>query len=97
MPPKNDEVRRVLIDLLRIARVAMPPDLQAQDPRLLAAEQLLASLDAEPDSDIAEGLDLFLQEDFAPATRPEAIAAILRDWLISHAYLTPVPALEDRH
>lgn len=95
MPPKNDEVRRVLIDLLRIARVAMPPDLQAQDSRLVAAEQLLASLDAEPDSDIAEGLDLFLQEDFAPATRSEAISAILRDWLVGHGYLAPAPAVED--
>ncbi len=75
----------------------MPPHLQAQDIRIVAAEQLLAALDAPPDSDIAEGLELFLQEDFAPATKSEAVTAILRDWLIGHGYLVPVPAIEDRH
>lgn len=95
--PDNAEVRRVLVDLLRIARVAMPPDLQAQDIRLVAAEQLLAALDASPDADIEEGLDLFLREDFAPATKSEAISAILRDWLVGHGYLDSVPAIEDRH
>lgn len=75
----------------------MPPHLQAQDIRIVAAEQLLAALDAAPDSDIAEGLELFLQEDFAPATREEAIAIILRDWLIGRGYLEPVPAMEGRH
>lgn len=100
MPPHSSEVRKVVTDLLRIARVAMPPDLQAQDVRLAAAEALLASLDANADAvwdDIAEGLDLFLHEDFAPAIRPEAIATILRDWLVGHGYLEPVPAMEDRH
>jgi hypothetical protein len=90
-------VRKVVADLLRIVRVAMPPHLQGQDIRLQAAEQLLATLDAEPDADIAEGLDLFLEEDFAPATREEAIAAILRDWLVGHGYVQSVPAMEDRH
>ncbi len=93
----NSEVRKVLVDLLRIARVAMPPHLQAQDIRLIAAEQMIAALDAEPDADIVEGLNLFLQEDFAPASRSEAIAAILRDWLVGHGYLQPAPAIEERH
>lgn len=97
MPPHSSEVRKVLVDLLRIAMVAMPPDLQEQDARLVAAEQLIATLDADPDPDIEEGLDLFLREDFAPATRSEAISAILRDWLVGHGYLEPVPAMEDRH
>jgi hypothetical protein len=97
MPHDSLEIRRVLVDLLRIARVAMPPDLQAQDVRLVAAEELLAALDAEPADDIAEGLDQFLQEDFSPATRSEAVALILRDWLVGHGYLAPIPAMEDRH
>lgn len=97
MPTDSSYVRKVIFDLLRIARVAMPPHLQAQDIRLVAAEELIAALEAEPDADLAEGLDLFLQEDFAPATRSEAISAILRDWLVGHGYLQPVPALEDRH
>lgn len=100
MPPDSTQIRQVIIDLLRIAKVAMPADLQAQDARILAAQRLVASLDAEADAvwdDIAEGLDLFLQEDFAPATRPEAISAILRDWLVGHGYLPPVPAIEERH
>lgn len=97
MELRSAEVRKVVTDLLRIARVAMPPDLQAQDARLAAAERLLAAIDAEPDADIAEGLDLFMQEDFAPATASGAIAAILRDWLVGHGYLEPVPAMEDRH
>lgn len=97
MPPDTTRVRNVLVDLLRIARVAMPPHLQAQDVRLVAAEELLATLEAQPDADIAQGLDLFLNEDFAPATRSEAISAILRDWLIGHGYLAPAPAMEDRH
>lgn len=97
MPPHSSEVRKVVTDLLRIARVAMPPDLQAQDARLVAAEALLASLDAEPAADIAEGLDLFMREDFAPATTSEAISAIMRDWLVGHGYMEQVPAMEDRH
>jgi len=97
MSPDSSMVRKVVVDLLRIARVAMPPHLQGQDIRIQAAEQLLTALDARPDADIAEGLDLFLEEDFAPATREEAIAAILRDWLVGHGYLAPVPAMEDRH
>lgn len=97
MARDNARVRKVLVDLLRIAKVAMPRHLQAQDIRLAAAEELIAALDAEPDADIAEGLDLFLQEEFAPATRPEAISAILRDWLVGHGYLPTVPAIEDRH
>lgn len=97
MPSDSAHIRKVLRDLLRIAKAAMPPHLQAQDIRLVAAEQLLADLEAEPDADITEGLDLFLREDFAPATIPEAISAILRDWLIGHGYLRPVPAIEDRH
>lgn len=95
MPPDSAHISKVLIDLLRIARVAMPPHLQAQDIRLRAAEELLASLETEPDADIAEGLDLFLREDFAPATRDEAVSGILRDWLIAHGYLATVPAPED--
>lgn len=97
MPVDSSHIRRVITDLLRVARVAMPPHLQAQDIRLVAAEELLASLDAEPDTDIAEGLGLFMQEDYAPATKSEAISAILRDWLVGHGYLQPVPAMEDRH
>ena len=97
MPPDSAKIRKVLVDLLRIARVAMPPHLQAQDTRLRAANELLASLEAGPDPDIAEGLDLFLREDFAPATRDEAIAVILRDWLVGHGYMLPMPAIGDRH
>lgn len=97
MPPDNALVQKVVADLLRIVRVAMPPHLQAQDIRIQAAEQLLAGLGTEPDADIAEGLDLFIEEDFAPATREEAVATILRDWLVGHGYLDPVPAIEDRH
>lgn len=97
MPPDISYVRDVLVDLLRIVRVAMPVHLQTQDARLIAAEQLLASLEADPDADIADGLDLFMREDFAPATRPEAIAVILRDWLVGHGYLLPVPAIKERH
>jgi len=89
MLPDNIRFRQVLADLLRIARVAMPPHLQAQDIRLVAAEQLIAALEAGPDADIVEGLDLFLREDFAPATRDEAVSVILRDWLVGHGYLPP--------
>ena len=97
MPPDSALVQKVVTDLLRIVRVAMPPHLQAQDIRIQAAEQLLAALDTEPDADITEGLDLFIEEDFAPATREEAVATILRDWLVGHGYLDPVPAIEDQH
>ena len=97
MLPDSAHIRNVLVDLLRIVRVAMPPHLQAQDIRLRAAEELLASLEAEPDADIAEGLDLYMREDFAPATRDEAVSAILRDWLVGHGYLQPAPAAEDLH
>jgi hypothetical protein len=97
MPPDSLHVRKVLVDLLRIARVAMPRHLQEQDTRLVAAEDLIAALDDQSDPDIDEGLDLFLQEDFAPATRTEAILAILRDWLVAHGYLAPLPNMEDRH
>ena len=89
MPPDNARIRQVLVDLLRIARVAMPPHLQEQDIRLVAAEEMIAALEAEPEADIAEGLDLFLREDFAPATRDEAVSVILRDWLVGHGYLPP--------
>jgi hypothetical protein len=76
----------------------MPPHLQAQDARLLAAERLVAALDAEADEDdISEGVALFLREDFAPATRAEAIAVILRDWLVAHGYLPLAPSVEERN
>lgn len=97
MPPDSFLVRKVLVDLLRIARVAMPRHLQGQDARLIAAEELIAALEDQADVDVEAGLDLFLREDFAPSTRTEAISAILRDWLIAHGYLVPPPAMEDRH
>lgn len=97
MPPDSSHVRKVLVDLLRIARVAMPPHLQVQDARLTAAEDLIVALDVPADADVDAGLDLFLREDFAPATRTEAISTILRDWLVAHGYLAPLPTMEDRH
>lgn len=78
----------------------MPPHLQAQDTRLRAAQQLLDELDAEVDvslSDIEVGLALFLQEDFSPITHAEAIPFILRDWLVGHGYLPPVPVIEEQN
>jgi len=97
MSQDSSEIRKVLVDLLRIAKVAMPRHLQAQDNRLVAAEALLASLDAGLDADIADGLELFMREEFAPATQGEAISTILRDWLVGHGYLAPMPAMEHRH
>lgn len=88
----------MIVDLLRIVRVAMPLNLQAQDARLLAAERLVAALDAEAEEDdVSHGLALFPREDFAPATRAEAIADILRDWLVAHGYLPLAPPVEEQN
>jgi len=60
MDRDNARVRKALVDLLRVAKVAMSRHLPAQDIRLAAAQELITALDAESDADIAEGLDLFL-------------------------------------
>lgn len=41
------EVARSLSELLTIAKVAMPDELYAVDPRIIRAQQLLATLDRE--------------------------------------------------
>ena len=40
----DEEVAQTLSDLLKVVKVAMPPDLFAIDPRVLKARQLLAQL-----------------------------------------------------
>lgn len=40
----DEEMAIVLADLLKVVKVAMPPDLFSIDPRVLNARQLLASL-----------------------------------------------------
>lgn len=105
-----------LRDLLRIAKVAMPDNLYAIDPRIQKATELLANLervealdqstplqmaalDSLPsgDWDVSAALDNFMLETDAPATRPQAINLILRDWLVGHGYLEPTPDRDTAH
>lgn len=135
--PTNYDLAKVILDLLTIAKLAMPGHLYNQDVRVHAGQQMLAALrpsrqrppsvpwvdeppvpflgeadasdpaareiiaalDAMPtgDWDVAAALDAFLAEPDAPATRLDAIALILRDWLVGHGYLEPLAAPEDAH
>ncbi len=65
------------------------PLLGEADPADPVARDVLAKLNASPspDFEVAAGLDAFLAETGAPATRPAAIEHILRDWLIGHGYI----------
>lgn len=53
----------------------------------------LRCLDNVPisDEDVADALDLFINESGAPATRSEAVSLILRDWLAERGYLEAMP------
>jgi hypothetical protein len=74
----------------------LTPYLGEADPSDPAAHEILAALDAMPagEWDVAAALDVFMAEADAPATRPDAISLILRDWLVGHGYFEPLPRLK---
>lgn len=75
------------------------PFLGSADPADPVARQVAAALDAisTPDPEITAGLDAFLAESFAPATRAAAIDHILRDWLTGHGYVEHRSAADPFH
>lgn len=81
-----------------------PPSVLAM-PRMemvdLSPPPAMADVDrmsaAEPPWDITAGLDAFIASDLAPPTRTEAVILILRDWLIGHRFIEPVPDGEQQH
>lgn len=99
----DHEVVRSLTELLILAKVAMPNDLFAVDPRIVRARQLVAKLAQAspalnaPPWDITAGLDAFMASGLAPESRTDATILILRDWLVGHGYIEPAPEPEETH
>ncbi len=79
----NEEMAIVLADLLKVVKVAMPPDLFLIDPRVLNARRLLASLrqvsESRPPAMVGSGADTLLDLAFSDTpldvlvTEPEAV------------------------
>ena len=77
----------------------MPAYLYEQDTRVIVAQRLLARLlsgateDALPLPvwDITDGIDRFMSTAGAPRTRSDAVAQMVREWLISNGYLDLPP------
>ncbi len=96
---ERSEVTRSLRDLLTIAKVAMPAHLYEQDTRVIIAQRLLAKLQSSttestlplPVWDITDGIDRFMSTADAPGTRSDAVAQMVREWLISNGYLDLPP------
>lgn len=87
----KDEIASIVEDLLRIAKVAMPPDLFLEDPRVKKARALLVSLGrpSSPARPPNVGTDARLEEPIGqiPDARPVNAAQMVLEWDLVDAVL----------
>jgi hypothetical protein len=87
----KDEIATIVESLLRIAKVAMPPDLFLEDPRVKKARALLVSLGrpSSPARPPNVGTDARLEEPIGqiPDARPVNAAQMVLEWDLVDAVL----------
>lgn len=95
--PRVHRARQLVATKSQVSTIR-PPSVVAM-PRMemvdLSPPPTMASVEAMPGGDapwdITAGLDAFMASDLAPETRTEAVVLILRDWLVGHGFISPLP------